>query len=140
MHPDQPGQLAGYPLPGPAQRQPDLGAGARSGRQLQVPAGVIAAPAAPQRDSGPDQPQVGGVEIVSLELLLARPGGPRNLRQLIQLRQDGPAGASYLVSVSLAVTVMPSCYPQRAAQPSWPESQCRYSPGPHSMSAGRDPV
>ena len=91
VHADQLGELAGH-LPALPRRQPDLAAGAGAFRQLQVPSGVAAAAAAAQRDPGPEQPQVVGVVVLGLELLLVGPGGPVHLRQLVQRRQRRALG------------------------------------------------
>ena len=84
---DQAGEFGGHPAAAPGDRQPDLAAGARPGRELEVPSLVVAAAAPPQGDARAHQPQVGGVVVLGLELLLVRPGGARHLRQGVQIRQ-----------------------------------------------------
>ena len=78
---------AGGFVPGAAQRHSQLVTGVGVDRELEVPARVVPADAAPQREPGPRQPQVGGVEVgrVQLELVLRSDGETEQLRRIGQL-------------------------------------------------------
>ena len=92
---DEIGELARDTLPARSARadtvqgQPDLLAGVAAAGQLQVPAGVLAAGAPPQRDPGPQEPQVLRVVVDGHEQLLGRAGRRGYLRQAVQRGQHG---------------------------------------------------
>jgi len=83
----EPGKLPGHLPRGRAERQVDLAARVAAQRQLQVPPGIAAALAAPQRDAGADQAQVVGVVILRLQRLLVRARLGSDLRQIAEIRQ-----------------------------------------------------
>jgi len=87
VDPGQGHEAGGRLVLGATQRQLQLVAGVGVDRELEVPARVGTADAAAQREPGPCQPQVGGVEVgrVQLELVLRSDGETEQLRRIGQL-------------------------------------------------------
>ena len=89
VYADQAGQFVRDGPAAAAQRRPYLPAGLRPGRQLEVPARVLAAAASPQRDARAQQPQVRGVVVLGLELDLVGGRLARHSREVFQRWQHG---------------------------------------------------
>ncbi len=83
------------------QRATDLGALVLSGRQLEVPAGVVATGPAAQRDVVPGQAPIGRVEVRGVQLQLHRLAHHGNHGEI---RQDR-AGLNIELALNLAVTI-----------------------------------
>ena len=85
----------------PAQWESDLGALVQSGRQLEVPAGVVASGPTAKRDAVPGQPRVGSVEVRGVQLRVH--GLAHRGRGTGQVRQER-AGVGIELTLNLAVT------------------------------------